>query len=126
LIGLSTGYVLLQFHAFLKLFGSARRLIHTINAAAYPLSLTFLVVAVLVRLKIGNTYAMFTFDVYPIPSWQSAVDISLGIWLLLIFIVIQAQVHSLKWYKVFACYVLIAPVLVGWQSFLTALFMSPF
>jgi hypothetical protein len=124
LLGLTVAYILLLFHSFLKSFGSARQLLATVEAALYPLALGLLVMAALVHLKIGRAYCTADLDLAcQLPAWQSIVEGSLMTWLWLIFIIIQVQVHTLKWYKVVACSFLLTPAFIGWEFFLQALFM---
>ncbi len=97
----------------------------TFESAAYPYSLGFLVVAVLARFKIGTLYAILAFaDPNEIPFWQKVIDIVFLTWLVLINVVIQSKVHSIRWYKTIACTVFLWPFALGWGKFLEYVFMD--
>lgn len=121
----TAGYLLVMFHGLLRALGSTQRLSKTFVAAAYPIGFAFLVVAVLARLKIGVAYAVLAFaDPNQIPAWQKPIDIILSFWVMLINVIIQSRVHSIRWYKTLGCVLFMWPFAVGWQEFLQYLFME--
>lgn len=118
------GYLAVVFHGLIRSLGSTKNLLATLEAAAYPVSLVFLVLAVLVRLKLGIAYATLEFmNPSDIPLWQKAIDAIFGVWVVVGNVIIQSKVHSIQWYKIAGSVVFLWPFLVGWYAFLIFMFL---
>lgn len=124
-LGVTVAYIMVLFHSLLKSFGSARTLFKTFEAAAYPLALTSLVLGILLFFNVAFMSCPFAdIDECNIPAWQTVVAFLVYLWMATIMLVIQAQVHSLRWYKVFLSIILTIPVVIGWEYFAYTISMS--
>ncbi len=125
IMALSFAYFVVVNHAFLRFWGSAKRLAVTIRASVYPLGVSLVTAATLVQLHVGFVYSIAS-SPYGVaghlPRWQSAVDHAVfSLWIPVVYIIVQARVHSLRWYKVLAAVLLASPAVMGWYFFVMSM-----